>query len=220
MELSSLLHLPGGASQADKGPKRTRMEDGNAPINLGGGDVEEDVQKLAKMMETLMKSALHSEQQIRQLRAINMITFKVTAESPWVETAKKTMQAFQQAQRAYKEKPEEERQKLGEPAAWIFNAIVKEVAMNSKHLLSQEKEAMIKSAQTWPQKGGLQYVLEQVPHFKITRMHQSDVKKIEVSSPLYQQKQISMELSEEMPPAAVLGLLLKDLSKQSKYKQL
>eukprot|EP00973_Karenia_brevis_P043496 6027369-Karenia_brevis.AAC.1 len=83
MELSSLLQLPGGASQADKGPKRTRMEDGNAPINLGGGDVEEDVQKLAKMMETLMKSALHSEQQIRQLRAINMITFKVTAESPW-----------------------------------------------------------------------------------------------------------------------------------------
>eukprot|EP00973_Karenia_brevis_P087408 12118102-Karenia_brevis.AAC.1 len=60
--------------------------------------------------------------------------------------------------------------------------------LNSPHLNAQEKEAMSKSALAWPQKGGLQFILEQVPHFKITRMHQSDVKKVDISAPLYQQK--------------------------------
>eukprot|EP00973_Karenia_brevis_P063331 8803389-Karenia_brevis.AAC.1 len=51
-------------------------------------------------------------------------------------------------------------------------------------------------------------------------MHQSDVKKVQISVPLYQQKMVSMELSDTMPPAAVLGLLIKDLRQQNKFKHL
>eukprot|EP00973_Karenia_brevis_P048899 6783241-Karenia_brevis.AAC.1 len=106
-----------------------------------------------------------------------MITFRVTAEPPWIRTAKETMTTFQSTQRAYKDKSEEEKSKLREPAAWMFNAAMKEVMTNSTNLNAQEKEAMFKSVLTRPAKGGLQFILDQVPHFKIARVHQSDVKK-------------------------------------------
>eukprot|EP00973_Karenia_brevis_P042458 5878407-Karenia_brevis.AAC.1 len=70
-----------------------------------------------------MKSCLHSEQQVRQLQAITMMTFRISSQSMLVTAAKEAMQKIQATQKAWKDKSDEEKQHLGELNAWNYHAV-------------------------------------------------------------------------------------------------
>ena len=177
-------------------------------------------EQLQEFAEANAKLTLWCAQQARMVKGMLAWCCRLELKPAYEECAKKEAKTFIEAQqRLLKDKDNEEVDRiLGPMHLWVFNGVIK-AGLSDPKLSMEDKTKMEEGIKVWATMEKSRMCLE-ITHCKVSKMYQSDVKRLEMGVPMsLMHKTLDKELG-CMSPTSVWLVIQKMLRQQPKFREL